>query len=170
MPAAILEANQLQRDCRIALALGAVEARQQQRQFDVLLGRQHRHQVVELEDETDVVAAPGRQLPGAHRVDALPVDVDLTAAGRIQSADQVEQRGLARTRRAHQCDEVALLDVQVDAVQNLDLFRAALVGLGEVANADQCRHGSGVRSVDVGDRDTSVLLRAVAAFRCDKHA
>jgi hypothetical protein len=142
MAAAILQADQLQRDASIALALGAVEARQQQRQFDVFLRRQHRHQVIELEDETDVVAAPRRQLPGAHRVDALPVDVNLTAAGRIQSADQVEQRRLARTRWAHQRDEVALVDVQVDAVQHLDLFRAALVGLGEVANADQCRHGS----------------------------
>ena len=49
--------------------------------------------------------------------------------GRVEPADQVEQRGLARAGRAHQRDEVALVDVEVDAVQHLDLLRAALVGL-----------------------------------------
>src|SRR3546814_5896827 len=73
------------------------------------LFRSHRHQVVELEHEADVVAAPLRQLAGAHAVDARAVDLDLAAAGRVQAADQVEQGGLARTRGTHPRDEVALV-------------------------------------------------------------
>src|SRR3546814_8914276 len=100
-----------------------------QRQLVVALRVQHRLQVVELEHEADVLAAPLRQLAGAHAVDARAVDLDLAAAGRVQAADQVEQGGLARTRGTHQRDEVALVDVQVQAVQHGDLLRAALVGL-----------------------------------------
>jgi len=88
-----------------------------------------------------VVAAPGRELAGAELVDALPFDGDLAAAGRVQSADQVEQGGLARTGRAHQRDEIAAVDVQVDAMQHLHLFGAALVGLGDVAEGDEGGHG-----------------------------
>ncbi|MDT4874180.1 hypothetical protein FQZ97_1094660 [compost metagenome] len=82
-----------------------------------------------------------RELPIVHPVDALAFDLDLAAGGRIQAADQVEQRGLAGTGRAHQGDEVAVRDVQVDAVQHLHLFGAALVGLGEVAEGDEGGHG-----------------------------
>src|SRR5690606_5029730 len=130
--------DQLQRDRRIALALGPGQVGQQQRQLDVALRAEHRHQVVELEHVADVLAAPVRQAAAAHGVDALAVDGDLAAAGRVQAADQVQQGGLAGARRAHQRDEVALFDLQVQAVQHVDPFRAALVGLGEVADADQC--------------------------------
>src|SRR3546814_18034074 len=88
-----------------------------------LLRGEHRHQVVELEHEADVVAAPLRELPGAHLIDARAVDFDLAAAGRVQAADQVEQGGLARTRGTHQRDEVALVDVPVQAVQHGDLLK-----------------------------------------------
>src|SRR5690606_37348377 len=100
----------------------------------VLLRVERRHQVVELEHEADVVTAPVRQLSRAHGVDALAVDLDLPAAGRVQPTDQVEQRGLAGAGRAHQRDEIAFRDFQVDAVQHFDLLRAALVALGEVAD------------------------------------
>src|SRR5690606_22736528 len=55
--------------------------------------------------------------------------------------DQVQQGGLARAGRAHQRDELATPDVEVDAVQHVDLLRAALVGLVQVANGNQRRHG-----------------------------
>ena len=45
---------------RAACARPRDEAGQQQRQLDVALGRQHRQQVVELEDEPDVPGAPAR--------------------------------------------------------------------------------------------------------------
>src|SRR5690606_39729728 len=90
----------------------------------VLLRVERRHEVVELEHEPDVVAAPVGQLSRAHGVDALAVDLDLPAAGRVQAADQVEQRGLAGTGRPHEGDEVPFGDFQVEAVQHFDLLRA----------------------------------------------
>src|SRR5690606_10335506 len=89
----------------------------------------------------DVLAAPVRELAAAELVDALAVDLDAAGGGRIQAADQVQEGGLARTRRTHQRDEVALLDVKVDAVQHLHLFRTALVGLGQAADRYQGCHG-----------------------------
>ena len=135
---AVAQADQLQCDFGIALALRAGQAGQQQRQLDVALRGQHRHQVVELEHVADVLAAPVRELAALHRVDALAVDGDLPARGDVEAADQVEQGGLARAGGAHERHEIAAGDVQVHAVQDFDLLRTTLVGLGEVVDADQC--------------------------------
>ena len=46
--------------CRDVLgAFGLGEVGEQQRQFDVALGCEHRHEVVELENEANVAGAPG---------------------------------------------------------------------------------------------------------------
>ena len=58
--------------CCLPLGLGQV--RQQQRQLDVALGREHRQQVVELEHEADVPRAPRRQLAVRQLVDPLAGD------------------------------------------------------------------------------------------------
>jgi hypothetical protein len=118
-------------------ALGAAQRGQQQRQLDVLLRRQHRHQVVALEDEADVLGAPGGQRVRCPARRCAGRRRELAGAGRVEAADQVEQGGLARARRPHQRDEVALGDVQVDAVQHLDALGAADVGLGQAADLDQ---------------------------------
>ncbi len=138
---AIGQAHQGQCDFGIALALGGIEVGKQQRQFDILLRVEHRHQVVELEHEADMVAAPGRQLAAAEAVDALALDLDLAAGGAVETADEVEQGGLAGTGGTHEGNEVAALDLQVDAVQDLHLLRAALIGLDDVAQGDEGRHG-----------------------------
>src|SRR5690606_771912 len=131
------------------LALRAAELRQQQRQLHVLLRAERGHQVVELEYVSDVLAAPGRQLARTHAIDALPGNLDLAAGGRVQAADEVQERGLARTRGAHQRDEITGGDVQVQAVQHVDLLRAALVGLAEVSDRYQGGHdGAPVDAVD----------------------
>src|SRR5690606_9778028 len=137
---AVRQAHQLQRALRVALALRAAELRQQQRQLHVLLRAERGHQVVELEYVSDVLAAPGRQLARTHAIDALPGNLDLAAGGRVQAADEVQERGLARTRGAHQRDEITGGDVQVQAVQHVDLLRAALVGLAEVSDRYQGGH------------------------------
>jgi len=54
-------------------------------------------QVERLEDEADLLVADARQLVVVHVADQLPVDVIVAFGGRIQAADQVHQRGLART-------------------------------------------------------------------------
>src|ERR1700680_3422100 len=60
--------------------------------------------------------------------------------GWIETADQIEERRLARAGRTHQRDEVALGNVQSEAVQDLDFLLAALVHLGDAADLN---HGLG---------------------------
>ena len=110
------EPDDLQRDARPLSPLRLRQLRQQQRQLDVLLGRQHRQQVVELEDEPDVLRAPLRQLAAAERADGHAADLDRAAGRRVEAADQIEQRGLAGSRRTHQREEIALRDFEVDAL------------------------------------------------------
>ena len=71
------------------------ELGQQQWQLDVAFGGEHRHQIVELEDEADVVGAPVRQLPAGELVDALAPHQHLPGGGLIEAADQIQQRRLA---------------------------------------------------------------------------
>ena len=59
----------------------------------------------------------------------LPPTLISPEVGWSRPADEIQQRGLARARRAHQRDEVALGNVEAEAVQHFDLLLAALVGL-----------------------------------------
>ena len=68
---------------------------QQQRQLDVLRRGQHRHEIVELEDEADIRGAEARELALRQGVDALPRHMDLPAVGMVDTAEQIEQCGLA---------------------------------------------------------------------------
>ena len=104
---AIGQAHQLQRDRGILAPLRGRQAGQQQRQLDVALRRQHRHQVVELEHEADGRGAPFRQCAAAELVDALAADADAAGGRRVEPADQVEQRRLAGAGRPHQRQEIA---------------------------------------------------------------
>src|SRR3989304_4732690 len=61
-----------QRRLHVLLALGPPQRRQQQRQLHVPLRRQHRQQVVELEDEPDVAGPPARPPRPPHPVHVLP--------------------------------------------------------------------------------------------------
>ena len=54
--------------------------------------------------------------PPLKRADVDAADFDRAAGRRVEPADQVEQRRLARARRAHQREEIALRDVEVDAL------------------------------------------------------
>ena len=51
----------------------------------------------------------------------------LAAVGMVQAADQVQNGGLARARRAHQRDKFPFRDFQVQAVQDLNQFLATAV-------------------------------------------
>ena len=55
----------------------------------------------------------------------LVVDRDRALCRLEQIGDQSQQRRLATTRWADQRNELARLDLQVDVVQRIDLFRSA---------------------------------------------
>ena len=63
----------------------------------------------------------------------LAADDHLAAVGVVQAADQVEDGGLARAGRAHQRDEFAFRDFQVQAMQDFDRFLAAPIVLDDIA-------------------------------------
>ena len=92
---------------RPAPRLLRADARDEQRQLDVLDRREDRHQVVELEDE----AHPPRAVVGAlavgHRREGDALDQDLAAVDRVEAGEAVEQRRLAAAGRPHDRDHLA---------------------------------------------------------------
>ena len=106
-------------------------ARQPERQGDIVEGRQMIQQPEILEHHPDAaaegrqVAAPGGGQFGAEQGDQAP-------AGRLGDIDQLQQRGLARARKAGQEGERARLQRETDiaqhfgarAIAHADIFKA----------------------------------------------
>ena len=89
-------------------------------ELDVLQRGQPGKQVKALEDEADRVAADHRPLRPRRGGQVPPVQPDRARGGSVQRADQVQQRGLARPRRAQHHHERGLIDMQVDVIDRLD--------------------------------------------------
>ena len=66
-------------------------------------------------------------------VDGEAVDFDGARGRTIEAAEQIQQRGLARTRGPHQRDEIAARQVQIELLEHRHHFAAALVLLGDAA-------------------------------------
>ena len=75
-------------DQRVVPLLVGLAAGERERQHDVLLGRQHRHEVEGLEDEAEPVAPQAREALVVERGELLPVDDDRArrSAGRAPRA------------------------------------------------------------------------------------
>jgi hypothetical protein len=67
------------------------------------------------------------------RVDDASADVDLAAGDGLKPRDHAQQRGFAAAGRADQHAELAVADLEVDALDGLD---AAGIGLADVAEGD----------------------------------
>jgi hypothetical protein len=91
----------------------------------VLQRRERRHQVVELEHEAERAAAAARQPVVVEVRGRLARDQDLARGRPIEQAHDVEQRALARARRADERAELAARDQQVHAVQHARLHLGA---------------------------------------------
>ena len=79
--------------------------------------------------------------PPPRLADRDAADLDRAAGRRVEAADQVEQRRLARARRSHQREEVALRDLEVDALQHVDALAAAgevLVDVRDLTSGSSC--------------------------------
>src|SRR5260370_4503366 len=66
-------------------------------------------------------------------VDDPPADVDVAAGDGLEACDHPQQRGLAAAGGADQHAELAVADLEVDALDGLE---AAGVGLADVAEGD----------------------------------
>src|SRR5690606_16451672 len=96
------------------------------------------------------------------------------AAGGVEAADEVHERGLAGTRRPHDGDEGAVLDAQIHVAERHHLgFGSGGVDLAQAAGLDD-RHGPAhraarspviSRSPPASPPETSVAVPSVAPTR-----
>ena len=103
-----------------------------ERQLDVVQRRRARQQVERLEHEPNLFVPDARQLVVVHLADLLAVQQVAALARRVQTADQVHQRRLARPGRPHDGDIFAALDLNRHTAEGMHLLGAHLVGLPEV--------------------------------------
>src|SRR5882757_8717762 len=137
-------------------ALGLPKLREQQRKLPVLKRRQHRNQVVHLEDKSNVSRTPFRKAACRHVRDFVPGHRDAAPRGNVEPTKQIQQRGLARAARAHKGDELALLHVEIQSLQHVNLFATAAIRLVEVAYLNQA--GVTATSVNFHHGDRSYFL------------
>ena len=109
-----------------------------QRQLDVVQRGRARQQVEGLEDETDLLVADARQLVVVHLADLFAVEEVGALRGRVEAANQVHQRRLARARRPHDGDVFAAVDQDGHAAQGVNLLVAHLIGLPEIPGFNEC--------------------------------
>ncbi len=119
--------------CARCAPLLARDAGVEHRQLDVADDGRLREQVVLLEDEADLLVADRRELAPGEPFHALAVEGVGSARRLVQAAQDRHERGLAGARRADQRDELAALDLEVDAPQRVD--RGA-VGAERLCQAD----------------------------------
>ena len=151
MIGALAQADLTQQLQRPLAALGLANAGAQQRDLDVGLRREHRQQVVQLEDEADDLAPEARGVVQVGHRDA--VDHHGPGVGAIQPSDQREERALARPRRAGDEQHLAGVDLERDVVERVD---APVEGARDVLDphlgAADPSAGAGRTAVGSGDR------------------
>ena len=114
----------------LGLALAGADIQIAQRQLNVLIHIEFVDQVEALEHKADVALAELGALLLLQAADFGAEEFIGTAGGIVQQAEDVQQRGLAAAGRAHDGDELAVLDFEGNAVEGrgLDLFRPEDLG------------------------------------------
>ncbi len=107
----------------------------QQRQLDVFLRRRAGQQVEALEHEADVLAAQARPLVAGEAFDMNAAKYVFAARRRVEAAKDVHHRRLAGSARAHHRHELALRNIEIDAVQRIQRGLALAVDARDAARA-----------------------------------
>ena len=119
-------------------------------QRHVLPRRQAGNQVVELKHEAHVVAAIARQRRVVEFGELLAAVEHRAAGGHVEPAQNIEQRALAAAGGAQQHDELAGVQVEVDAPQRVHVDLAHVVDLGDLPCGENrlgARGGGGAHGV-----------------------
>ena len=101
-------------------------------QLHVLAHRQTGHEVVKLEHEAHMFAPITRERRIVGFAQVMVGKPGVAAAGPVQPAQDVEQRGLAAARRPEQHDEFAGQYPQVHILQGDDVLMTGAVALAQV--------------------------------------
>lgn len=123
---------------------------QVRRDLDVLLDGEIGHQVVELEDKTQLTAAILAQIGRFEHREGAAVHHDGATVGILQAADQVEKGRLARARGPQHDADLAAVDGRVDAIEYRQARITVAVVFPEPADLDiglLCRHAIPVVSL-----------------------
>ena len=134
----VLEAHAHEHLLRAAAALLWRHAGVDERQFHVFHRVQPGKQLELLEDETDFLAADVRELLLVEVANHAPMQDVFAGGGRIEAADDVHERRLSAARRAEDGEELALLNIQVDAPQDRGELVAHPVLLDDAAHGEEC--------------------------------
>ena len=114
------------------------DAGERERELDVCQHALVRDEVVALKDKADGVVAVGVPVAVVIFLRGAAVDDEVAGGVAVESADDVQQRGLAAAGLSEDRHELILAEGDVDALERLDLRRAGLVYLGDVF---QFQHG-----------------------------
>ncbi len=101
------------------------------RQQDVFERGERGDELVGLKDEADGAAADLRERVLGQVGDGDAVEVDIAGGGGVKAGEQAEQRGFAGAGGAHDGDEFAARDGEVEAFEDVDGARAVADGLAQ---------------------------------------
>ena len=119
---------------------GVCSTVEQARHLHVLLDRQVRQEVEELENDADVTAPVERALPIGKMGDVPAADADRSGSRRVDPRDEVKESRLSAARRSDDGEELARGNRQVDGVEREDRLRSG-VGFRDPLTDDRGRRG-----------------------------
>ena len=93
-------------------------------------------ELVGLEDEADGLPRTWASLIFGKVADGGAVEVDVAGGGRVEAGEQAEQRGFAGAGGAHDGDELAAWDGEVEAFEDVDGARAVADGFAQAFDDD----------------------------------
>ena len=70
-----------------------------------------------------------------------PATVMLPRVGTSRPPRRLSKRGFAGAAGAHERHEFAGIDIEIESLQDVDLFPAAAIGFVEITNLDEARIG-----------------------------
>ena len=146
---------------------------EEERQRDVLLGRELGKEMVELEHESHARAAHGRARGRRERGPVRAVERHAARVGRVEPGEKVEQRRLSAARRAGDREEIARADGERNAAEDLDPRLAGPEPLREALRDEQRRRSQAPRRASTAGWRAAVRAGTVAttnAHRIDSAA
>ena len=108
------------------------------RQLYILNGFEHRDQVVELKNEANIFGTPVRKLGFRKCGDIDITHVDTALIRLVDSGDEIQKRGFARTGWSHQSQEFAFGNVKRDIIQDRNGKAFPVIGFVEISYFNNC--------------------------------
>ncbi len=106
------------------------------RQHHILDRGEFRQEMVQLEDETDLLPAQLGEITIRKPRDLARVEKNFARVGAIERAEEMQERALPRPRRSDDADDLALLNLEIDAPKYVDARGPEVVVLFQIARGD----------------------------------